>query len=268
MKLENSKVIGIVGGMGPQAGIALYESLISNTPGFIDQQHLSVILMAFSKNIPDRTLYLEGQISINPAFEIANVIKKLTISGAQVIGIACNTSHSSAIFDVIVSEIQKFDSKIKLLHMPLEVCNYISNKYSKLSRIGLMTTNGTYKSGLYKNMLLQRGYEVIVPDYIFQNDVIHKMIYDHKIGIKANSNNITKEARLLCKEALLFFKANNVQAIVLGCTELSLILKTSKVYDMFIIDSTECLAKALVREASTMNFVKMNTSKASIIMDK
>jgi aspartate racemase len=258
MDFKNSKVIGIVGGMGPQSGIALYESLIENTPVATDQQHLSVVLMAFPGSIVDRTLFLEDQIPTNPAYEIANVIKKLAIAGAQVIGIACNTSHSPAIFDVIVSEVSKFGLAIKLMHMPLEVCNFISNDHSKLSRIGLMTTNGTYKSAVYKNMLQERGYEVVVPDRIFQNEVIHRMIYDERIGIKANSVVITEEARLLCKEALSFFKKRNVEAIVLGCTELSLVLKTSEVDGMFIIDSTECLAKALIREALASKFVSVD----------
>jgi aspartate racemase len=249
MKPESSKVIGIVGGMGPQAGIALYESLIGNTQAETDQQHLSVVLIAFPKNIVDRTLFLEGQISTNPGYEIANVIEKLIISGAEVIGIACNTSHSSAIFDIIVSEIEKLDRKIKLLHMPLEVCNYIAENHSTLSRIGLMTTNGTYRSGLYKNMLQARGYEVVVPDAVFQNEVIHKMIYDPQVGIKSNPSCVTLETKSLYREAMLFFKQNNVEAIILGCTELSLILGSREVEGMFVIDSTECLAKALIREA-------------------
>jgi len=259
MDVENSKIIGIVGGMGPQAGIALYEKLIGNTQATTDQQHLSVVLMSFPKNMVDRTLFLEGQVSINPAYEIANVIKKLIISGAEVIGIACNTSHSAAIFDVITSEVSKFGRKIKLLHMPLEVCNHISKNHSQLSRIGLMVTNGTYRSGVYKNLLQERGFEIIIPDRIFQNNVIHKMIYDLEIGIKANPTIIREEAQLLCNEALLFFKQKNVEAIILGCTELSMILKTNEVDGMLIIDSNECFAKALIREALISEFVKTNT---------
>lgn len=259
MAIENSKVIGIVGGMGPQAGIALYEKLVSNTLVNTDQQHLSVVLMAFPKNIVDRTLFLEGLVSINPAYEIVKIIKKLVISGAQVIGIACNTSHSPAIFDIIAYEVGKLGSKIKLLHMPLEVCDYISGNYPRISRVGLMVTNGTYRSGLYKNLLQERGIDVVVPDRNFQNNVIHKMIYDPEIGIKANSNRIREEAQLLCNEALFFFKKHNVEAIILGCTELSLILKASEVDGMHIIDSTECLAKALVKEALASEFSEIGT---------
>lgn len=259
MLFTKSKVIGIVGGMGPQAGASLYERIISHTQATSDQEHLSVVLMAFPENIVDRTLFLENQISINPAYEIARIIEKLTISGAQVIGIACNTSHSSPILNVIISEIEKLKHKPILLNMPSEVCNYILNNHPEVSRIGLMTTNGTYKSELYKNMLQERGYEVVVPDLIIQNEIIHRMIYDPQIGIKANSSFITQEARLLCDEAMLYFRENNVEAIVLGCTELSLILNTQTVKDILIIDSTECLAKALVREALKSEGVEVDS---------
>ncbi|MBA4057075.1 MAG: aspartate racemase [Marivirga sp.] len=261
MGFENSKVIGIVGGMGPKAGIALYEAVISQTQATTDQQHLPVVLMSFPGNIVDRTLFLEGRISPNPAYEIAKVIRKLTMSGAQIIGIACNTSYSSAIFDVIESEMDRLGIRSKLLNMPLEVCNYISKNHSEVSRIGLMTTNGVYKSQLYKTMLEDKGYEVVIPDLEFQNEVIHRLIYDPQIGIKANSSRISEQAKLLCNEAMEFFRMNDAEAVVLGCTELSLVLSLHDVDGMYIIDSTKCLAKALIREATANDIAEMNALK-------
>lgn len=249
MNFKESKTIGIVGGMGPQAGAALYDSIISNTGASTDQQHLPVVLMAFPGKIEDRTLFLEGKVLTNPAYQIVEVIKKLVIAGADVIGLACNTSHAKAIFEVIESRINKFENKPLLLNMPLEVCNYISENHAGISRIGLMTTNGSYKSGLYKNLLQEKGYEVVIPDFTFQDSVIHRMIYDPIIGIKANPTCITKDVIELCGEAISFFKKNNAEAIVLGCTELPLVFKAKLIEGMLIIDSTECLAKALIREA-------------------
>lgn len=250
MRSEHSKVIGIVGGMGPQAGLALYENIILNTSALVDQQHLSVVLMAFPGNIEDRTLFLEGKVKANPAHEIVNIIKKLVCSGASVIGIACNTSHSAAIFDVITAEIDKIANKPTLLNMPGEVCCSILRNHPGISKIGLMTTNGTYSSGLYKNMLQERGYEVVIPDFIFQNEVIHRMVYDPEIGIKANPTRIADEIWSLFERAIAFFKENNAEAIILGCTEFSLLLKDSEIEGIRIIDSTKCLAMALVAAAT------------------
>lgn len=249
MIYKKPKTIGIVGGMGPQAGIALYENIVNNTRATTDQQHLSVVLMAFPGDIDDRTLFLEGKALANPAYEIVKIIEKLSASGAEVIGVACNTSHSPAIFDIITSEVNKLKSEAILLNMPYEVCNYISAHHPGISKVGLMTTNGLYKSGLYKILLQQRGYEVVIPDFTFQDRIIHRMIYDPDIGIKANKNTITQKVKSFCDEALSFFKENNADAVILGCTELSLVLKMNEVHGMQIIDSTKCLAKALIREA-------------------
>jgi aspartate racemase len=249
MRSENPKIIGIVGGMGPRSGVALYESILANTPASKDQDHLSVVLMSFSRDIEDRTLFLEGKAAVNPAYEIVRVIEKLTVAGATVIGIACNTSHTPDIFDLIRSKVNVLKGKPMLLNMPLEVCSYISRYCKGISRIGLMTTNGTYKSGLYRRMLEERGFEVVVPEPVFQDKVIHRMVYDPEIGIKANSTCISDEVLSLCDTALAFFKNSNAGAIILGCTELSLVLKSDEANGMSVIDSTTCLAKALIREA-------------------
>ena len=247
--MNGTKVIGIVGGMGPRAGIALYESITNQTPAGTDQEHLSVILMAFPGNVVDRTLFLEGKYPVNPGQDIARIVDKLAVSGAEVIGIACNTSHSPEIFEVIDAEIDRSTHKPKLLHMPMEVCRHLNGIRPALSRIGVMGTNGTYKCGLYKNLLEQHGYTVVEPDPVFQNDFIHRMIYDPRSGIKANSNQITDEARMLFGEAISYFSKQDVDAVVLGCTELSLVQGEGMVDDMLIIDSTQCFARALIREA-------------------
>jgi aspartate racemase len=250
MNLNEKKVIGIVGGMGPQAGLDLFKSILVQTEAKTDQEHLSTILMSLPGRLVDRTSFLNGDIDINPAFEIATVINKLETAGASVIGIACNTSHSPDIYNVVLDELNNSNSKVKLVHMPIETGNYMKINHPEIKRIGLMTTNGSYKSGLYKHLLEGSGFEVIVPDFEFQNNVIHKMIYDDKFGIKSSSNPINSEVTALLHRALYFFKQNNTGAIILGCTELSLILKDKFASGMLIIDPTKILAKALIREAT------------------
>src|SRR5687768_16054741 len=176
MKLAKENVIGIVGGMGPQSGLALFNSILCHTNATMDQQHLSVILMSFPRYIVDRTSFLEGTLGINPAFNIVKIIRKLENAGARVIGIPCNTSHSPEIFDIILKALDKMNSKAKLVNMPFETCKFIKDNYAHVRRIGLMATNGTYKSKIYEDLLNSWGYDTIIPDFKFQNDVIHRMI--------------------------------------------------------------------------------------------
>ncbi|AOM80839.1 hypothetical protein BFS30_17220 [Pedobacter steynii] len=240
--------IGIVGGMGPHSGLTLFNHILSNTKARTDQEHPSVIMMSFPKHIVDRTSFLEGDTEINPAYSIAQIILNLGKSGAKVVGIACNTAHSQHIYDVIIDELVKEKSEVKLMNMPLETCRHLKDSKTGITKVGLMATNGTYKSGVYKKILEDSGYEVIVPDAVFQNQVIHKMIYDVEFGIKASPNNLNVNVQRLMNEALEYFKEKEAEAIILGCTELSMIFKEKMFERIHIVDPTEILALALLRE--------------------
>lgn len=248
LDIKTDRIIGIVGGMGPRAGIELMNSILQHTSAVTDQQHLSTVLMSLPRYIVDRSFYLEGFTNENPAIVILDIIRKLEAVGAEIIGLACNTSHSPAIYDVIVSELERTRSRVQLVNMAEEVCSCIRH-HAGLKKIGLMVTNGTYKSGLYERMLRNMGYEVVLPDYEFQNDVIHRMIYDPDFGIKSNPVGITPEVRLLLKKAIHFFQQHATEALVLGCTELSLVGR-EEFRNMLLFDSTEIFARALIREAT------------------
>jgi aspartate racemase len=235
--------------MGPLAGNALFNSITRQTKALNDQQHLSVILMSFPGDITDRTAFLEGESNDNPAFKIAEIIKKLEVAGAGIVGMACNTAHAPEIFSVLLNELNKINCRIRLLNMPMETCSFIKKMFPSGARIGLMTTNGTYRTGIYKNLLQQASYEVIVPDFQFQNEIIHKMIYDEDFGLKSVSAHIHPRINGLVKKALCFFKKNRADAVIIGCTELSMVLQAPVADGMQMIDSTEVLACALIREA-------------------
>jgi aspartate racemase len=249
MNLEGDKVIGIVGGMGPMAGNALFSSIIRHTSAFEDQQHLSVILISLPRYIRDRTSYLETLSGDNPAYNIAEVIIKLERAGGKIIGIACNTSHTPEIYNIILQELSRLNSQVRLVNMPVETCRYIWENYPKVKRIGLMATNGTYRSGIYTNLLQEWGYEPVIPDFSIQDNVIHKMIYDPVSGIKPNAGGITEEGRSLMERALTFFEEKKADAVILGCTDLSAVITQKTAGNLVIVDSTDALAMALIREA-------------------
>lgn len=250
MNTQQPQVIGIVGGMGPEAGLSLFNGILSQTRAAKDQDHLSAILMSFPAYITDRTAFLEGHTRVNPAYAIAEVIARLEAAGATVVGIACNTAHAPLIYDTILEEMDRYDSKVKLLHMPLEVGRFIALNYAGVRRVGVMATNGTYKSGLYKKALESYGLEVIMPDSRLQQDVVHRMIYDPVFGLKATAGKISAEVKLLLAKAVDFFRDRNTEALVLGCTELSLLLQPGLSGSMIVVDSTRVLSAALVQEAT------------------
>nr|WP_295874822.1 amino acid racemase [uncultured Chitinophaga sp.] len=248
--MENNRIIGIVGGMGPQAGIALYNSIVRYTVAATDQEHLSAMLMSFPGDIVDRTSFLDGTLSVNPAYSIVEIIRKLEVAGAGVIGIACNTSYSPAIYNVVLEELAKVQSLVRVLNMPEETGRYIIQQYPQARRIGVLATNGTYRSGVYNNMLERMGFETAIPDFSFQQEVIHRIIYDPEFGLKAKSNPVSEQAKLLWTSAVNYMRDRGADTIILGCTELSLLPYDSLSGNVRIVDSTQSLAMALIREAT------------------
>ena len=86
-----TKIIGIIGGMGPLASVDLQEKIIKNTRADIDADHLHVITDC-NTQIPDRTAaILEGGRDALP--KLVESAKRLERAGAEVILIACNTAH-------------------------------------------------------------------------------------------------------------------------------------------------------------------------------
>jgi len=251
MDIEKDHVIGIVGGMGPEAGLSLFNKILYHTDAGTDQEHLSVMLMSFPKHIADRTLFLEGRTRVNPGYNVAKVIERLAAAGSKVAGIACNTCHAPAIYNTILEELDTLNCHIGLVNMPFETCRYIRDNHPQIHRIGIMSTNGTYSSGIYDQQLRQHGYEIVTPDPGFQSQVIHRMIYDPGFGIKANLGGITREAKLLMDKALAFFRQKKADAIILGCTELSIVAAGEELStDMLVVDSVDALALALIREVT------------------
>jgi len=248
--LDNDIIIGIVGGMGPQAGLSLFNYILEKTSAEVDQDHLSTILISFPKHIVDRTAFLRGIEEINPALNIIEIIRKLEIAGAVVIGMACNTSYAPEIYNVILGELNKNKSQVCMVHMPFETCKLIAKNYPSARKIGLLTSNGTHYSGTYVKLLKTLGYEVVLPSHDLQNNVIHRMIYDEKYGLKTNTREVTKEVRKLMETAISFFNENQTDVLILGCTEFS-VMNTPDIFNnILVIDSSEALAEALVREAT------------------
>ena len=245
----NNKIIGIVGGVGPYAGLDLCRKIFDNTKADKDQDHLCIALLSMPGNIEDRTAFLLGNSDINPAFAISKVIIKLEHMGAGIIGIPCNASHAPQIFNVILDELKKANSSVKLINLVEEVAVFIKKHYSSVNNVGVLAINGTYKSGVYKNILKEKGFNVIMPDEDFQNNVIHDSVYNPGYGIKARVNPVTKTAKKELLRGIKYLQKQGTEAVVLGCTEMPLAITDKVIGKTIIIDSTLVLARALIKEA-------------------
>jgi len=244
--MRHSKAIGIVGGVGPYAGLDLNRKIFDHTVAKTDQEHLKVILFSFSVDIPDRTKFLLGNERINPADAIFKVLQKLESVGVEVAGIPCNTFHAPEIFDVLIKRLKENRNHIEVVHMIKEVASFIKKYYPHVNSLGILGTNGTVYSRIYTKILQPEGFKIIYPDKEVQYSMVHPSIYDPIFGIKAKSNPVTATAQKTIKQAMENIIEHGAECIILGCTELPLAIETKSTNGKPIIDPALILARALI----------------------
>jgi len=95
-----SGVIGIVGGVGPLAGLDLQAKIIRQTIAGRDQEHLPVLSLSWPGPIADRTEYLLGRVAANPAHALLAQLRLLAAAGATVASLGAVTSGTTYSFPV------------------------------------------------------------------------------------------------------------------------------------------------------------------------
>jgi len=248
--MGNGKTIGIVGGLGPYAGLDLLKKAMDQTVACGDQEHLSVVLVSEPSAVPSRLDFLLGRSKENPARSIVAILGKLEAAGASVAGIPCNSSHSPMILDQIKAGMARARMTLKLVDMPFEVVDFAiaSAKTGKPLKAGILATTGTASTGVYQKAFGARGVETLQPSPETQRS-LNDAIYDETYGIKAKSSPVTERAERSVLAAAEELLERGATALVLGCTELPLALRIKELRGAAVIDSTLALARALVREA-------------------
>ncbi|WP_445475447.1 aspartate/glutamate racemase family protein [Methanococcoides methylutens] len=227
------KTIGILGGMGSKATAHFFLKVVKNTPARKDQDHLRIIVDN-NPHIPDRTEAILG-IGESPVKEAQRTIRNLENAGAEIIAIPCNTIH------YFYSELQN-STEIPILNMISETASYISNRFPNIKKIGLLATTGTLKTRLYHNEI--KGVEILTPDEDLQKRVMNS-IYGEQ-GIKAGY--ISGKPRSDILEVIEVLVSQGAEAIILGCSELSL-LSIQKEVPVALIHPSHVLADVVIKTA-------------------
>ena len=246
---KERKIIGIVGGVGPFAGLDLNRKIFENTLCQREQDHLDVYLLSCASHIADRTEYLLSPETVeNPGEAIYGVIEKLHRIGAEVIGIPCNTSHSPLIFDHILRRIKENKLAVTLLNMIQETHDFVCAAYPEMRVVGLLATKGTHRTGVYTGIFRAGGrLEVLEPPADVQ-ETVHAAIYHPDYGIKNHPNPVRKEAPEALTSAARGLIARGAEAIIMGCTEIPLAMGSVNL-TVPLIDATEVLARSLIARA-------------------
>ena len=195
-------MIGILGGMGTQAGLDFCNKLAVINRGKVDQKYPLFILYNKS-NIPKRPENLK---------KYSNVLKSL-IKGClllqknkcKFIVMPCNTAH------YWYNDLQK-KIKIPIISMPKEVYLHTKKSCKKNSKIGILCTEATLKTRVY-NKYFDKNYKLVSPLRSLQKKCVNRAIKYVKMGK-------VKEAEKVLRPAINYLIKIKCKKIILGCTEL------------------------------------------------
>ncbi len=227
------KIIGVLGGMGPEATIELFAQIVRRTRAAKDKEHLRVLIDNNPK-VPDRTAaILHGGKSCLP--ELVRSARALERAGADFIVIPCVTVH------FFHGALQKRTS-LPVLHIIDETVKRLRKRHPRARRVGLLATTGTIQAGLFQQALAGTKTELLVPSEAMQKNVVMKAIY----AIKADG--ATPKARELVRKAACELLAQGAEAVIAGCTEIPLVLEDGDL-SVPVIDPIAILAEAAIERA-------------------
>lgn len=222
------KLLGVIGGLGPIATAHFMELTVQMTNAATDQENLDMIVYNFP-SIPDRTGYILGSNLRSPLPGLLSVGRDLARQGAAFIAIPCITAHY--FYDELSADIST-----PIIHSIRETVAHL--KKHGVTSAGIMATDGTVRSGLFSRELERAGIRPILPSEDRQADVMHLIYRNIKAGKTPEMDKFQAVQEQL--------QRSGAQAIILGCTELSMIKRDYPIGPGFI-DSMEVLAQRSVQ---------------------
>lgn len=222
-----AKTLGILGGLGPMAGVYFYQLVTDLTAASCDQEHLRVVLTGFS-DTPDRTAHILDKTAPDPTPQMISAAQTLEKMGAEIIAMPCNTAHY--FYDAVAGSI-----RVPMLNIIEETLRLLQSAGAK--KIGILATEGTILAKTYPMRAEKFGIVCEEPTPAEQA-VISEIIYGQiKQGKTPDIARFEKVANSLF--------ARGCTHLVLGCTELSLLNQTYHL-DARYVDSLYALARATV----------------------
>jgi len=231
--MKSKPLLGILGGMGTAAGIQFQKIFFEtcHADGIKGDQNYPEWVYFNASLAPDRTNALLN-MGPSPVDYLVQSIKRMQAAGADHVVVICNTAHS--FYEPIFNE-------VPLAWIDLQKETATAIKRAGYSRVALISTEGTLRSGVFRKAIaaLEIEYIEAAPGSQTQNKIT-KSIYDSAIGIKNTGSTVSADAVKLLQEVVDGF---DVDAIIVGCTELSLARPLLKL-DAVWLDPLEIAAQA------------------------
>ncbi len=228
---RGSGIVGILGGMGPLATVDFMRKMLEATPAATDQEHIPVVVSSIPQ-VPDRTAAFRGE-GESPLDAMIASGRRLAAAGAGVVVVPCNTAH------LWFEELEQALG-LPMLHLVDAAIAEALDRVPADGKVGLLATDATLASGLYLNRASPDGRRVrwLLPTASEMLDLVMPGIADVKAGAMASA------AQRLAKAAQAL-RGRGARAIVLGCTEIPVVLDAAAA-GAPVIDATAALARRAV----------------------
>ncbi len=225
-----TRILGVLGGMGPLASAHFMVRLTLLTPAATDQAHIPAVLWS-DPRVPDRTQARAGGPDPLPALMAG--INGLAQAGCGAIAIPCNTAHGW--FDALQQR-----TELPILHI-VDAAAADLRKVAPRGTVGVMGTSATLAMRLYQTRLEALGWQVITPEDAEMADLVTPAI----AAVKAN---LVQAAYAPLAETVKRLAARGAAAVVLGCTEIPLGIQAGPWQDLPVplVDTIDALARASI----------------------
>ncbi len=227
------KTIGLIGGMSWESSIVYYELINKKVRTLLGGHHSCQSLMY--------TVDFDHIVKLQHADKweeldiiMADAAKRLEAGGADIVVLCTNTMH-------LCSEAIKKSISIPFLHIAEATGMEISNR--SISKVALLGTRFTMEKDFYKKVLADMfGIEVIIPNKE-EREIIHQIIYEELVH-----GQIKDESREAYKTIIKNLEKQGAEGVILGCTEIPLLISDSDV-DIPTFDTTGIHAEKAVEWA-------------------
>jgi len=229
----SEQVVGIIGGMGPEATVDLMARVIKATPASDDIDHIRMVVDNNPK-VPSRIKALIEKTGESALPCLQEMARKLADWGVDFLAIPCNTAH------VYHSGVQEAVS-IPVLHMIELTTERVMADNPDLRNMGLLASSAVLDLGLYENHLAEKGLDLIAPMAANQALVMAAI---RKIKTGKYGREVMDDIQLAADDMM----DRGCEALIIACTELSIISSSLELPGP-CYDASQVLAEAIVEFA-------------------
>ena len=230
------KMIGLIGGMSWESTLLYYRIINSEVGKTLGKLH-SAPLLIYSFDFEEIALLQKSGQWQQAAERLVAAGNALKVAGAEALVICTNTMH------MVAFEVEEATG-LSVLH--IVDCTAEEIKRHGFTTVGLLGTQFTMEQPFYRQRLEDKfGIQVVVPD---ENDrvFVHRVIYEELC--KGIVNPTSKKEYLAIMRRL---KVNGAEAIILGCTEICILIDDTEYQGMPMLDTTRIHAHHAARYAMT-----------------